>query len=334
MGYPAFHIWKAGGPLLLPIGALAAAFSDGFPGVMALSFLPWGAVPLLVFAAWGACKGSVWVAICAGLAALVAVLPLFRVPEPACQGAKDEHVGRVAHMNVHEANNRYDAVISAALLIRADILSIQEVDSIWLEKLEQGLAREYPWHLHGPGERNYGIALFSRIPFDRVEVLDLDGLPAIQALVTFDSVSLRVIAAHLRSPVSSPDWKQRNRQWSTLANLVTSSNTPTCLLGDLNTVPWDNAFVQFVATTGMHTGAGVLAPTWPAFTGFALIPLDHILLSKGCAMDAKETLTIPGSDHLGFVTRIRHCNAAKVICQVTRDFSNFAPRPDDVVVQD
>lgn len=288
----------------LPLCSLGVVLGEGFPMVMPKSFLLPGAAILLLIGVALTWKKRYRAATGALLGAVIAALPVLSVkhhsaPEPVRAAGL-----LIAQLNVHESNHQYEAVITSALSSGADVLSIQEVGDEWHNRLSKELANDYPWSVFGPGERNYGLALFSKFPLGHAEVLDLNGLPAIHAEVSKNGSSLVVVSAHLRSPESSLDFKQRNRQWEMLAKVIRACKKPCCLIGDLNTVPWDEAFMKFETATRMQHGPRFLLPTWPAFQGLALIPLDHVLTSRNCMLSGKRTMGIPGSDHLGFKVQV------------------------------
>lgn len=291
--------------IILPLCALAlVAAPDRFPWVNARAFLVPGAVVLVLIGAWLLRKGRWRAGMGALLAASITGLPVVHVGLEKRSGANGSTVLGIAQMNVHEANTSYAQVVNLARTSGADLLSIQEVDEHWWEALLAGLAEAYPWHMHGAGEKNYGIALFSKVPLDDVAVFDLEGTPAIRAAVRHSGVRMRVIAAHLRAPESAAKLEQRNGQWVALAGLVSSSAMPVCLIGDLNTVPWDDAFRQFRSATGMVPGSLAIAPTWPVMAGISMVPLDHVLTTPELYLDHMRTFTIPGSDHRGISAQI------------------------------
>jgi endonuclease/exonuclease/phosphatase (EEP) superfamily protein YafD len=302
---PIPRTWESRLALALLLATLVAAcVNDGFPWVMPRAFLATGAVLLLLLGAWLAWRGSVRLAAAAVLSAAVAVAPPLRSGRTSSKTPNGVDGMTLGQLNVHEANDRFPEVVAAALASHADVLSVQEVDGRWWKALETGLGQAYPWRIHGSGERNYGIALFSRLPLENAEVVDLDGLPAVRAVVQVNEARVVVWAVHLRSPESATDLAQRNRQWHSLATLVQAEHGPLCLVGDLNTVPWDEGYEGFKQRTGMEGGGQDLIPTWPALAGSALIPLDHILASGGCSVEQGRTFGIPGSDHLGLLARI------------------------------
>jgi endonuclease/exonuclease/phosphatase family metal-dependent hydrolase len=57
--------------------------------------------------------------------------------------------------------------------------------------------------------------------------------------------------------------------------------------------------------TGLREELGPAQATWPSFAGLALIPLDHILVTKQLAVTGLDLFSISGSDHRGVAATIR-----------------------------
>ena len=63
---------------------------------------------------------------------------------------------------------------------------------------------------------------------------------------------------------------------------------------------WAYHYQRLIAATGLENaraGFGV-KPTWPLFMPFAMIPIDHCLVSDGVTVTAFDTGPAIGSDHL------------------------------------
>jgi len=77
-------------------------------------------------------------------------------------------------------------------------------------------------------------------------------------------------------------------------------------MGDLNTAMWGHHYKKLVADTGLKNardGFGII-PTWPGQLPFALIPIDHCLVSDNfVVLDIRSGPAI-GSDHLPLIVTL------------------------------
>jgi vancomycin resistance protein VanJ len=238
-----------------------------------------------------------WSAGAALVVALLLAFPPQRTVQPELR-AGGEALVRVAQMNVFQPNDDHEAVIAAAMATDADVISFQEVSPEWASVLQHGLAHAYPYHSLVP-------ALFSRIPFLKVETLPLQRRSMLCAEVETSAGPVRLLSVHATSPGSYGHYRERNAQLRELADRVNESPMPVVLFGDLNTVSWDRALVDLCTTTGLREHEKNTDATWPSFAGLALIPLDHILVTRELAVDHLDIFPISGSDHRGITAIIR-----------------------------
>ncbi|MCB0782285.1 MAG: endonuclease/exonuclease/phosphatase family protein, partial [Flavobacteriales bacterium] len=212
----------------------------------------------------------------------------------------------IAHLNLLQPNRDKTEAIRAALAQGADLLAFQEVDTVWAARLEEKLAVSHPHRLVVPRTDCYGIALYSRLPLQDLHAVDLVGSPAITATLPLDNSALRLWSVHARSPGGLDDMRRRNRQLQLLGEHLGRNASRTVVIGDLNTVSWDDAFWALCTTTGLRAQGDAFAATFPALMGAALIPIDHVLVGRELTA-TKHTFTIPGSDHLGLLSTVRPC---------------------------
>lgn len=246
-----------------------------------------------------------WTAAAAGAGTLLMAFPVCTPTDPQTVGAMSRDLVHVAQMNVLQPNDDHADVIVVARSTGADVISFQEVSPAWGRALSQGLAEDYPFHHIVPGSNCYGIALFSRLPFERITTVDLGGHPMLLAEVRTPCGPVRLLCVHATSPGSWKQFRERNAQLDELAALVNDSPVPVVLFGDLNTVSWDHAFRRLCARTGLREHGGDRRATWPSMAGIALIPLDHVLVSRELAVGEFSIFSIPGSDHRGVAAVIR-----------------------------
>jgi len=75
-------------------------------------------------------------------------------------------------INVRTENSRFDLVRKFIEEKKPDMVLLEEVDDRWLSAL-QSLNGEFPHTLVAPREDNFGIALFSKLPLNKAEVIQL-----------------------------------------------------------------------------------------------------------------------------------------------------------------
>jgi endonuclease/exonuclease/phosphatase (EEP) superfamily protein YafD len=289
--------------LTLAAGCGLAFAPDSFPAMLARAFLPWWAVLFLGLAALAMARGRWWWSASGFIAAALVAAPL-RVPVPDPVG-KDGGSGlRVATMNLWQVNGRRSDAVRSAVATDADVIAFQEVNAIWAAALEEGLAVRYPYRRAVPREDCYGIALFSRFPIGAIRVAEVEGTPFILADAETDGGTVRICAAHAASPTSLMDFRRRNAQLRWLAREMGASDHPMLVIGDLNTVHWDDAYRRLCRASGGRPASTPLDITWPSFGPLALIPIDHVLLRGPVEPAALSTFEVAGSDHRGIVADI------------------------------
>lgn len=295
--------------MLLAVAVILVFSPDAFLPMLLRAFLHWWAMGLVVVglaAFWNRLRLFGTAAFCSALG----ILPQTQVPAVDALRPGDAHGLRVAHLNVFQGNDDYAAVIASVLRFDADVISVQEVGPEWASALRSGLHERYPYAVVVPRTNCTGIALFSRSPFLRAEVIEIAWTPFIDVTVKQSGQEFRVIAAHATSPGGYGRFVRRNRQLEELARMVRDSDTPVILVGDLNTVHWDDAYQQFCIVSGARPINSSLQPTWPAIGPFALIPLDHALITGSLSASRFHSFRISGSDHRGLLTEIHRAHAS------------------------
>ena len=194
-----------------------------------------------------------------------------------------------------------DAVRVRHAIIDADpdILALEEISDQWIEDLDW-ITNSYPYSLAMPREDNFGIGLFSKLPFADSEITYIGSanVPSILATVSTEQKNVRVVVTHPLPPGGREYSRWRNQQLELLPNCITPGET-TLLLGDLNVTPWNHYFRRLLSRTGLmdsSKGMGV-HPTWPSNNPLLLIPIDHCLHSKDIVIVDKRIGTDVSSDH-------------------------------------
>ena len=288
---------------VLALACVLAFAPDAYMPMLVRAFLFQWVLFFVVLAALLAWKRQWW-SVWASLSGAIFLLLQVSTPCLPQAGAVSGTSIRVLHMNVLQPNMSTNEVVGEALKSGADIISVQEVDAHWAHALEAGLRSAYPYSHIEARSNCYGIALFSRLPFAGVATIAVLGSPCIEALFDVNGSLARVISVHASSPISYGHFQLRNKQLDCLAQHVGASDTATILVGDLNTVPWDKAFARFCARAGLRSTTSMGQRTWPSVGPWALIPLDHLMLSHGTVPASIHTFHVPGSDHRGLLAEV------------------------------
>lgn len=289
--------------LLLALACGLAFAPDAYLPMLARAFALWWAMGFTAISLLLLLKRWWWPASASMLGSLI-VLPLLHVPSQELIIASERPHLRIAHLNVLQPNTRRGAVLAEILGADADLVSVQEVSPEWALALREGLESEYPHQVITPRTNCYGIALFSRLPLHHAEVIVLAGAPFIEAEVRSEAGPVRVFIAHATSPGSPRQFARRNAQLRALADRIARSELPTVLIGDLNTVHWDDAYRRLCAGSGLRPLNDTAMATWPSIGPIAFIPLDHALVRGPLRASAIGSFNIPGSDHRGLLAQL------------------------------
>jgi len=242
-----------------------------------LQYLGVGAILLPMFVLLRRWRYALLMAATIGLNAWF-VIPWFLPAEPA---RYNESRVKLVVANVNADNSEYYLLRSLLDDEQPDVVMLQEIGTGWAISLDT--YEDYPYRYIVPRYDNFGIAMLSRIPFDDIETVASPprGFPTLRARITIDGRPVTLITTHPMSPLAKPNYDARNVQLESLAELVTQSEGALALAGDLNTTMWGRNYARLIDDSGLRNvsrGHGVL-PTWPTFMPFAMIPIDHCLVS-------------------------------------------------------
>ncbi|MCK5241975.1 endonuclease/exonuclease/phosphatase family protein [bacterium] len=241
-----------------------------------------------------------------------------------CHGVSQNNQYRVVHINVNNRNTQYNRVIKFVWKSNPDILLLQEVDRIWLKKMKE-LEDQYPYCRYCLKEGVFGIALYSKIPFEKSGTIikgSLD-IPSLYAEMILAGRRIYFFGTHPVPPITPVYAQFRNQQLSAVAEHLSTISYPVLLVGDLNITPWTKAFYGLIKTTGLKNSAkgfGV-QPTWPTNYFPMRIPIDHCLVSEEFRILSRKTGPHIGSDHFPVIvdfTVEEHCKKAGVFRDVDR----------------
>jgi endonuclease/exonuclease/phosphatase (EEP) superfamily protein YafD len=274
-----------------------------------LSFTPQAAAGAWISALLLRGAGPAAVTAAAAAALTVAVGPR-AVPyrQPGAAGP----VLRVLTANLLVGRASAEAVTGLVRRKHADVLFVQELTSEAADRLERaGLGDLLPHRVTQPVPHGTAGSIYARYPLRGGP--PAAPAPAVRCTARLDlpsglSVQLACIHAAPPKPPWSPGATARWR--SQLATLPAPGYSPCVLAGDFNATLDHAQFRQLLrrgyADAASRAGHG-LSPTWGPRPGRrpALLAIDHVLTSRGCAVLATSAGRLTGSDHRALYAEIR-----------------------------
>ncbi|HEX7062202.1 MAG TPA: endonuclease/exonuclease/phosphatase family protein [Woeseiaceae bacterium] len=216
---------------------------------------------------------------------------------------------RIMSANVYYRNFDYAALLEQVRAVDPDVLGLLEVDRDWLEGLS-ALEAVYPWRASYPQEGPWGLALYSKLPFEELPVSpyrEAGFQTAILVELAAGDRPVELVLAHVSAPTTPAKARLRNRQFARLGELLRSGDaTARILAGDLNTTPFSPYYEDLLASSNLGSAArgfGYQA-TWRAGLGPLGIPIDHCLVSDGLRVLSFRTGSAFGSDHLPIIVEL------------------------------
>lgn len=212
--------------------------------------------------------------------------------------ADDFHLS-VLSLNVLTSNPGMQKVIDHVIQADADFVFLMEVDNEWMNALKV-LERKYPHHYARPRPDNFGVAIFSRVPWKSPPVVWYADakVPTIEVELTHQGRDLMIVATHPLPPAGRRYAIKRNQQLRQLVDRIAGQSDPVLVLGDLNATPWSAGMriVQQGGRLGYRSLEAPWTPTWRSGSIFA-IPIDHILCTTPLVLENRTVGPDVGSDH-------------------------------------
>ena len=219
----------------------------------------------------------------------------------------------ILHANVLYLNTEHEQVIAAMLARDADIITICELNDPWHHVIDthQDFTRTYPSRITAPAERADGIAVYSKFPIARHEIVPAITKNAIVAEIVLPAAAtptLTIITGHPMPPVNrtkTRDWRPSFIALRDLYLRQVQEKSAAVVIGDFNATHWHPSFkilsreLRYVKPRSFRSNTWRPRPRWPH-----IARLDHALISHNLDPVSLETITIPGSDHRGLVLEV------------------------------
>jgi len=203
-------------------------------------------------------------------------------------------------LNLDYRNDDVESVVGYLRRTQPDIVVMSEYTAAWHAALAPVMAA-WPHRVMRSREDPFGLAVYSRVPFQDVEWLDLGtpGSENVRVRLSLAGRDIELHAVHLYPPRSA-DWAaKRNRQLDALGRVASASPRKRIVTGDLNLTPFSPHFSGLLRASGLLDArrAQGLQVTWPAAPVPVWIPIDHALADSSAGVLDVRTGPDIGSDH-------------------------------------
>ena len=300
-------IWVAAWAAVVPLAALVLArltlHDRTWPLLLANMFTLYLFAPAWLVAAL-ALLGRRWrlLAVTALLCAwhAVHVVPPLLPRDAPAAGGEGVRLVTANLLMVHPAPDRLAAELEA---LDADVLVLQEYSTRWRRTAEaRGWYEAYPHHAEVVRDDSFGCAVFSRLPLRDVGVIEMAGLPQLQATVTIDGVAVDLLDVHTLPPRIAeyvPGHRQALREIEAWA-AARQESRPFVITGDFNATPYSRFHrrISRMANDAWELGGSGYGHTAP--NGLFPLPpmrLDHVYLSPELTVREVSLGEGIGSDH-------------------------------------
>ena len=212
---------------------------------------------------------------------------------------------RVLSLNLGGELAQEDLVLEAVKEAEPDVLVIQEYTPSWKRRLAGPLAGRLLHRMERPRTDNFGMAIFSRIPWTRLEQFEFaaSGTPQFRVELPLGNSSVALYALHLLPPTRGLYAEHRSECVSVLHRLGREGRR-TLVIGDFNFVDHGHVGralhdIGYLDAHGLAEGGR--GATWPVNGWLHHLPgirIDHIYLGQGLTSTASWVGPHTGSDHL------------------------------------
>lgn len=214
---------------------------------------------------------------------------------------KDEPIIKVAHFNVNNSNEGFQATLKTIQSTNADLISITETNPIWDSLLLSNLNTDYPFHFSNPSLGLFGMTIFSKNPFTYIDTIRYKEIPNIIGGIAIDEDNtVNFICSHTLPALNYRYYNRLKEHLDKISEYCNRTARPILTLGDYHSVPWSNEIAEFRSKTNLNDSRRGFTPTFPhgASTVFE-VPIDHIFFSEEFKCLSFSTVSSLYTTHMG-----------------------------------
>lgn len=229
-------------------------------------------------------------------------------------------------LNVFIENRATDRFLRLVEQINPDVILLAEPDEHWVREIAE-LEKEYTFTVKYPLDNAYGMAFYSRLELinPQLQFIIEEDIPSIHTGMRLASGDLiDFYCLHPRPPIPPENSRstERDAELVIVGKLISESDAPTIVAGDLNDVAWSHTTKLFRKISGLldpRIGRGLYS-SFHADYPFLRFPLDHVFHTKHFRLTKLRRLPHIGSDHYPIFIALSY--------EKTAELTQEEPQPD------
>jgi len=189
----------------------------------------------------------------------------------------------ILSINTFKENQNYDDLAKVIKARNPKVLLLMEVTEDLSLSLKD-LLDKYPYTLKSDVRDGFKICLYSKDEPSNQKITyhGASKSPLLQADIKINNKIYSIFSGHPKPSFNKAWDDERHVYFKEIEDIIVHTAHPKIILGDFNSVPWEDHFEKFLQKTEMQStlvnhGYKV---TWPVYCLPIGIPMDHILISK------------------------------------------------------
>jgi exonuclease III len=186
----------------------------------------------------------------------------------------------------------------------ADLLCIQEVSDSLNIFLTDSLKKQYPFFSSIKRKDFYGMMVFSKFPFGKIDTVFYQNIPNLVGCINIDKekCKLNFVSSYLLPAYNATSYEQMRGHLGNIATKVLEINQPTIAIGTYSTVPWAPEIIDFKALGKLTDSRLGITPNTPKqITSILSSSYHHIFHTKNIQCVDFHSIVTNGSTETGII---------------------------------
>lgn len=216
---------------------------------------------------------------------------------------------KIISANIYSQNSEYKSLEEYVKTEKADVVILDELTAAWQKNVDF-IRKEYPYYKEEARDNNFGIGMYSKIPFDTVILRNYidEEHPSLIGKLKVNGKDVAILATHPVPPLPNQErFEKRNKQYKLMKNEIDEMKEENIILiGDLNSTVYSPNFklVQSDKLKDARTGFG-FQNSWSAFIPIFRTNIDQCWVSKSIKVTNFYRGEDIKSDHFPIVAELK-----------------------------